>query len=113
VLSKLGGGIPVCRSRLRAPRRRYDAEERSAPSDNAGRRRPLPSDLPTGVCSAHELTTQETRASSAGTQQPIDDVQRVARAVRAEAADLRSLSPELRKPRRAMLPNFRIDHGRP
>jgi hypothetical protein len=56
---------------------------------------------------------RKTRASSAGTQQPIDEVQRLARAVRAEAAYLRSLSLELRKQRRAVLPNVRIDHGRP
>ena len=55
---------------------------------------------------------RKTRASSAGTQ-TIDDVQRLARAVRTEAAYLRSLSLELRKQRRAVLPNVRIDHGRP
>lgn len=56
---------------------------------------------------------RKTRASSAGMQPPIDEVQRLARAVRAEAAYLRSLSLELRKQRRAELPNVRTDHGRP
>ena len=54
-----------------------------------------------------------TRASSAGTQQPIDDARRLARAVRAEAAYLRSLSLEPRKQRRALLPKARIDRARP
>ena len=49
----------------------------------------------------------DTRAP-AGTQQPIDEVRRLARAVRAEAAYLRSLSLELRKQRRAVLPKARI-----
>jgi hypothetical protein len=56
---------------------------------------------------------RETRASSAGRPQPIDDLQRLARAVRAEAAYLRSLSLELRKQRRAAPPDARMDHGRP
>jgi hypothetical protein len=47
---------------------------------------------------------RKARASSAGTRQPIDEVQRLARAVRAEAAYLRSLSLELRKQRRAGFP---------
>ncbi|MGZ6565617.1 MAG: hypothetical protein ACXVHB_33975 [Solirubrobacteraceae bacterium] len=55
---------------------------------------------------------RKTRASAAGPQQPTDDVQRLARAVRAEAAYLRSLSLELRKQRRAAPPNVRMDHGR-
>jgi hypothetical protein len=55
---------------------------------------------------------RKARASSAGTQPPVDDVQRLARAVRAEAAYLRSLSLELRKQRRAVLPDARMDHGR-
>ena len=56
---------------------------------------------------------RKTRASSDGMQQPIDEVQRLARAVRAEAAYLRSLSLELRKQRRTVLPDVRTDHGRP
>lgn len=54
-----------------------------------------------------------TRGSSAGTQQSIDDVRRLARAVRAEAAYLRSLSLEPRKQRRAVLPKAPIDRARP
>jgi len=46
-------------------------------------------------------------------QPPIDEVQRLARAVRAEAAYLRSLSLELRKQRRAVPSDVRVDHGRP
>jgi len=46
-------------------------------------------------------------------QPPIDEVQRLARAVRAEAAYLRSLSLGPRKQRRAELPNVRTDRGRP
>ncbi len=42
--------------------------------------------------------------SPPGTQQPIEEVQRLARAVRAEAAYLRSLSLEVRKQRRAWPP---------
>ena len=54
-----------------------------------------------------------TRGSSAGTQQSIDDVRRLARAVRAEAAYLRSLSLEPRKQRRAVLPKAPIDRAPP